>query len=197
MSRYTSDAFGFYWTEGRGGLGWAQDAVPTLKGGSTIGIPSPPGIWVPNAEPGRRIVMPSVEDAEALQGFDRGWTAPADEGRRNGPRWKLVGNAVTVGVAEWVGDRLTSPGPYSLADEPWLGDGSWPNAAGVRADTSGGSRPPSTRDSRPIAISPGRWTWKAHNRSPTKAHVGFGDASNRHGSAVILVSGTRLLSTWS
>ena len=41
-SDYASDAFGFYWTEGRGGLGWAQDATPTLKGGSTIGIPSPP-----------------------------------------------------------------------------------------------------------------------------------------------------------
>ena len=29
---------GFYWTEGRSGLGWAVDAVPTLKNGSTIGI---------------------------------------------------------------------------------------------------------------------------------------------------------------
>ena len=29
------------------GLGWAVDAVPTLKGGSTIGIPSPPAIWLP------------------------------------------------------------------------------------------------------------------------------------------------------
>src|SRR5690606_8248114 len=35
-------ACGFYWTEGLRGLGWAVDAVPTLKGGSTIGIPSPP-----------------------------------------------------------------------------------------------------------------------------------------------------------
>lgn len=35
-------AHGFYWTEGLGGLGWAVDAVPTLKNGSTIGIPSPP-----------------------------------------------------------------------------------------------------------------------------------------------------------
>ncbi len=26
---------GFYWTEGTRGLGWAEDAVPTLKGGST------------------------------------------------------------------------------------------------------------------------------------------------------------------
>ena len=38
---------GFYWTEGLRGLGWAVDAVPTLKGGSTIGIPSPPAIWDP------------------------------------------------------------------------------------------------------------------------------------------------------
>ena len=32
-----ADAFGFYWTGGKSGLGWAQDAVPTLKGGSTVG----------------------------------------------------------------------------------------------------------------------------------------------------------------
>ena len=35
-------AHGFYWTEGTRGLGWAPDAVPTLKNGSTVGIPSPP-----------------------------------------------------------------------------------------------------------------------------------------------------------
>ena len=40
-------ACGFYWTEGIRGLGWAVDAIPTLKGGSTIGIPSPPAIWQP------------------------------------------------------------------------------------------------------------------------------------------------------
>jgi DNA (cytosine-5)-methyltransferase 1 len=34
-------ACGFYWTEGTRGLGWAVDAVPTLKGGSAIGIASP------------------------------------------------------------------------------------------------------------------------------------------------------------
>ena len=39
---------GFYWTEGIRGLGWAVDAVPTLKGGSTVGIPSPPAIWMPD-----------------------------------------------------------------------------------------------------------------------------------------------------
>ena len=35
-------AYGFYWTEGVRGLGWGIDCVPTLKGGSTVGIPSPP-----------------------------------------------------------------------------------------------------------------------------------------------------------
>lgn len=103
-------AAGFYWTEGLRGLGWAPDAVPTLKGGSTIGIPSPPAIWVPGAEPGRRIVVPAIEDAEALQGFDRGWTDVDGVGSRKGNRWRMVGNAVTVGVSQWLGRRLLDPG---------------------------------------------------------------------------------------
>ncbi|MCP2247677.1 DNA cytosine methyltransferase [Lentzea aerocolonigenes] len=107
------DAFGFYWTEGRSGVGWAQDATPTLKGGSSLGIPSPPAIWLPGDSDQPRFVVPTVEDAEALQGFDRGWTAPAvDDDRRNGPRWKLVGNAVTVGVAKWVAERIHNPGDF-------------------------------------------------------------------------------------
>ena len=127
---YAEDAFGFYWTEGRGGLGWAQDAVPTLKGGSTIGIPSPPAIWLPDGEPGRKVVTPRVEDAEELQGFPRGWTAPADHGRlHRGPRWKLVGNAVTIDVAAWVAGRLAGPGRFALPSTRWQGSGAWPAAA--------------------------------------------------------------------
>lgn len=104
------DAFGFYWTEGLTGVGWARDAIPPVKGGSKVGIPSPPAIWIPDAAPGRRIVTCSIEDTEALQGFERGWTAPAQTGARNGPRWKLVGNAVTVGVADWLVGRIYEPG---------------------------------------------------------------------------------------
>lgn len=131
-STFRDDAFGFYWTEGLRGLGWARDAVPTLKGGSTVGIPSPPAIWVPSADPGRRIVVPSIEDAEQLQGFPRGWTAPASGKKSNGPRWKLVGNAVTVGVAAWLGERLTRPGGLvpQFYDSTQLDAGaSWPTAA--------------------------------------------------------------------
>jgi DNA (cytosine-5)-methyltransferase 1 len=124
------DAFGFYWTEGRRGLGWAQDAVPTLKGGSTIGIPSPPAIWVPKAVPGHKFVKPSIEDAEAMQGFDRGWTAVGEFGARSlGTRWKLVGNAVTVGVARWLGERLAEPGERLVTGVPWTGSAAWPTAA--------------------------------------------------------------------
>jgi DNA (cytosine-5)-methyltransferase 1 len=126
---FRDDAYGFYWTEGRGGLGWAQDAVPTLKGGSTIGIPSPPAIWIRDAAPGRKILTPHIEDAEAMQGFPRGWTACADEKRNRGPRWKLVGNAVTVDVAAWVASRLAKPGKCELASERWDGPASWPTAA--------------------------------------------------------------------
>lgn len=128
---FADDAFGFYWTEGRGGLGWAQDAVPTLKGGSTIGIPSPPAVWVPGAELGRKFVKPSIEDSEAMQGFDRGWTAvDGISEKKNGPRWKLVGNAVTVGVAQWVGGRLAEPGDVEAEYTEWtFHRGSWPTAA--------------------------------------------------------------------
>ncbi len=124
-----SDAFGFYWTEGKGGLGWAKDAVPTLKGGSTVGIPSPPAIWVPGAPDDRLFVTPSVEDAEAMQGFSRGWTNVSTNSRKNGPRWKLVGNAVTTRVAEWVAGRIARPGDWIPdMDGPHVAH-RWPTAA--------------------------------------------------------------------
>src|SRR6202011_4718070 len=76
---------GFYWTEGLRGLGWAVDAVPTLKGGSGIGIPSPPAMW----RKGLRIPLhtPDIRDAERLQGFPVDWTAVAPEQGRKGTRW--------------------------------------------------------------------------------------------------------------
>ena len=120
-------ACGFYWTEGHRGLGWAVNAVPPLKGGSSVAIPSPPAIWFPGR---RSIVVPSIEDAERLQGFPAGWTATsnAEEDRR---RWRLVGNAVSVPVAAWLGGRLrATPATYnSEGDEDLHSSEAWPNAA--------------------------------------------------------------------
>lgn len=117
---------GFYWTEGVRGLGWAFNSVPTLKGGSTIGIPSPPAIIFPDA----RIAKPDIRDAERLQGFDADWTKPAELVGRSSHRWKLVGNAVTVDVADWIGKRLLDPIDYDDSTDSVLPVGSpWPRAA--------------------------------------------------------------------
>lgn len=99
--------YGFYWTEGKRGLGWVKDAVPTIKGGSALGIASPPAIWNPkNGDFG----TPSIADAERLFGFDSGWTAPADAAsRKKGARWKLVGNTLCVPMVDWVARQIASP----------------------------------------------------------------------------------------
>ena len=120
-------ARGFYWTEGRTGLGWAVGAVPTLKGGSSIGIPSPPAIWFPAR---RTLVTPDIRDAERLQGFDVDWTKSAAIEHGRGARWKLVGNAVCVPMMTWLGSRLMAPGSYDAsADKRWDGASPWPQAA--------------------------------------------------------------------
>lgn len=124
----TDVACGFYWTEGVRGLGWAVDATPTLKGGSSVGIPSPPAIVMPSGAVG----TPDIRDAERLQGFVAGWTEPAVDNprRRNGPRWKLVGNAVSVPVAAWLGENLARPGKYRASTARPLQPGKpWPTAA--------------------------------------------------------------------
>jgi DNA (cytosine-5)-methyltransferase 1 len=128
-------ACGFYWTEGTRGLGWAVDAIPTLKGGSTIGIPSPPAIWMPDG----RIVTPDIRDAERMQGFEPDWTKPAEEIARATYRWKLVGNAVSVPVAEWLGRVLLgAAGPRPGDRKPLSKLKAWPRAAyGSRGERFG------------------------------------------------------------
>lgn len=119
-------AHGFYWTEGLSGLGWAVDSVPTLKNGSTIGIASPPAVLLPDG----RIVKPSIEDGERLQGFDAGWTRPAEGVGRKSFRWGLIGSAVSVPVAEWLGRQLQTPGEYDIGlDMPFPLVGRAPRAA--------------------------------------------------------------------
>jgi DNA (cytosine-5)-methyltransferase 1 len=127
-------ACGFYWTEGLRGLGWAVDAVPTLKGGSTVGIPSPPAIRLATT---RRVVTPDIRDAERLQGFPADWTRVGSDAPKAGIRWKLVGNAVSVPVARWIGERLSNPTEYDHStDRPLNGREPWPKAAWGRSGRS-------------------------------------------------------------
>lgn len=144
-SAYSLDerAHGFYWTEGTRGLGWGEDCVPTLKGGSTVGVPSPPAILLPDTRSiaartsngDFRLITPDIRDAERLQGLPAGWTAGEDTTIDGGAfrarrRWLLVGNAVNARAAAWLGERLARPAT-------WDGDAgrvlnvsdAWPAAA--------------------------------------------------------------------
>ena len=105
-------AYGFYWTEGKIGIGWAKDSIPPLKCGSTLGLPSSPAIWdIDNNFFG----TPTIEDAERLQGFPEDWTKPIEiEGFKPNLRWKLVGNAVNTRVSEWVGYRIKNNPNYVI-----------------------------------------------------------------------------------
>jgi DNA (cytosine-5)-methyltransferase 1 len=119
-------AHGIYWTEGIRGLGWAPYSFPTLKNGSTVGIASPPAVLLPSGD----VVTPDIRDAERLQGFPENWTRPAERVSRASLRWSLVGNAVTVPVATWLGRRLNRPVKYEVSRDIELpANGKWPKAA--------------------------------------------------------------------
>lgn len=134
---------GFYWTEGTRGLGWAPGAIPTLKGGSGLGIASPPAIWFPAR---RSVELPSLRDAERLQGFESDWTAVVEQdfGRRE--RWKLIGNAVCVPLMDWLAARLEAVERHDRnLDAEWDFRRGWPTAAwgrnGVRKTSCVGEWP--------------------------------------------------------
>jgi DNA (cytosine-5)-methyltransferase 1 len=186
-------AHGFYWTEGLGGLGWAVDAVPTLKNGSTIGIPSPPAILLPDG----RVIKPGIEDGERMQGFDAGWTAPAEGVGKKAVRWSLVGSAVTVPVAEWVGRRLAEPGIYDVVRDrefPTTGrapraarfDGKRRSAVEIGTDPLG-IRPPSLADfladeagQQMLSVKATRGFLERTRRAKLRFEPGFIEAIERH-----------------
>lgn len=98
----TQKAHGFYWTEGNRGVGWGNGVVPTIKGSTTAGIPSAPGVWLPEKPIDLKFRTPSIEALETLQGFRPGWTSAAP----SRDRWKLVGNAVAVPAVQWIAEGL-------------------------------------------------------------------------------------------
>lgn len=116
---------GFYWTEGKYAIGLYQNGIPTLKVGSSLGIPSAPAIAFPNGEVG----TPDIRDAERFQGFPVDWTKPAEEITKPSARWKLVGNAVTVDVAEWIANKILFQEQYDSSNDKKLSEkAKWPNA---------------------------------------------------------------------
>lgn len=130
---------GFYWTEGRKGNGLTGDAIPPLKAGSAIGIPSPPSVLFPDG----RVCLPTIETAERLQGFPEGWTlhAPIRE------RWRLIGNAVSPPVVKWIADRWQKPEKWDrsiaqpMPDRPTWPIAAWGDGRGRRYSVAAGEAP--------------------------------------------------------
>lgn len=118
------EPIGFYWTEGAFAAGLNKNAIPPLKAGSTIGIPSPPAICFPDGLVG----TPDIRDAERVQGFYEDWTKPAEEIAKSSIRWRLLGNSVTVNVSEWIAKKTLSPVEYDASKDRPLGQ-KWPMAA--------------------------------------------------------------------
>ena len=130
-------AHAFYSTGGSHGVNQTSELCPTLKIGSSLGIPSPPAVafepvQVQWASGGGQVENPTVQalrssaehnyqfirnrmvvrrltpvECERLQGFPDGWTqiGTEDKPTADSHRYKQLGNAVTVNVAEWIGRR--------------------------------------------------------------------------------------------
>ena len=194
-------AAGFYWTEGTRGLGWAIDSLPTLKGGSTIGIPSPPAALLPDGS----VVTPTIEAAERLQGFKRNWTKPAADVVRASYRWKLVGNAVNVRVADWLGSRIAEPVEFETTSARRLKLGEpWPVAAwciepGKRWTANIGTRPANSsraarlekflgKEKKPLSVRALRGFLSRLEKSTLRTHPHFRESLNR---AVEQLEGTQ------
>jgi DNA (cytosine-5)-methyltransferase 1 len=134
---------GFYWTEGRSGIGLTVDGIPPLKVGSSLGIPSAPAVLFPDGE----VLMPSLEACERLQGFTSGWTnIESHASLKKDPRWRMLGNAVSVPVARWVAERIKSPGTVlefkqlSLTESRRWPDAAW-NVEGHRVGVVASDKP--------------------------------------------------------
>ena len=137
-----NSCYGFYWTEGSRGVGWVKEGVPPIKCGSTLGIASPPAVWVPRDH---FVGTISIQDAERLQGFEENWTCFDRLGiaARPGLRWRLVGNAVSTELSNWVGGRLRTPGTPKGRGVPLDRTRKWPDAG--YGDASGAYRVPLSR----------------------------------------------------
>lgn len=141
-----SRPIGFYWTEGRLGNGLTDDAIPPLKAGSAIGIPSPPAVLFPDGG----VKIPTIETAEQLQGFEVAWTEAAP-GRL---RWRLVGNAVSSTVVKWISGRMGAATTWNkslarpMPDRPIWPLAAWGDGKGKRFAVEVGEAPSEPRIGR-------------------------------------------------
>jgi len=91
---------GFYWTAGLQSINYNFGYVPTLKVGSSLGIPSPPAVHY--KETVRKL---SPQETLLLQGFN-----PSHfDGISHSSIYRMAGNAVAVPVGRFVLDSVANP----------------------------------------------------------------------------------------
>lgn len=96
---------------------YAATSALSMDTNSALGVPSMdmvPTFTTQNFKmcisiPGKPLTMLRIEDAERLQGFPEGFTAVADGSLTDPKRHKLIGNAVSVPIARWVGLGIARP----------------------------------------------------------------------------------------
>lgn len=102
---------GFYTTAGLQSICFSVGYVPTLKVGSGLAIPSPPGVYFDGC-------VRKASDAECLrlQGFD-----PADfEDVASKDRYRMAGNAVAVPVGRFAMESIaTEEAPAAIETGAW------------------------------------------------------------------------------
>jgi site-specific DNA-cytosine methylase len=69
-------------------------------------------VIVQDAEGRQRLRRLTPLECERLQGFPDGWT----EGHADATRYRMLGNAVTVPVAEWIGRRIIAAHGHGRED---------------------------------------------------------------------------------
>ena len=80
-----------------GSLGFQEEITPTLRAGAS-GTNMTPTILQPQMTVRRLTPL----ECERLQGFEDGWT----EGHSDSARYRMLGNAVCMPVAKWLGERI-------------------------------------------------------------------------------------------
>lgn len=98
-TRATVLAIGFYPTGGTHGVSAMDEVAPAVKVGSSVGIPSAPAVM--SHQQVRRLTPVEVC---RLQGFPDDWNI----GLPDSARYKQMGNAVTVNVANYIATLINS-----------------------------------------------------------------------------------------
>jgi len=119
---YTPGVMGFSWQAGTG-MAYGDECSPSLLAGqhpAVVGTlrASGAGSSQPSGQANEADMLVGGDDVrrltplecERLQGFTDGWTA----GQSDTARYRQMGNAVTVNVAEWIGRRIVEAAQVAL-----------------------------------------------------------------------------------